>query len=308
MTVDISVIMPVFNQETFVADAIKCILNQTYEDFEFIIVDDGSTDRTVEIIKSFDDKRIRLICGKHEGYLGALKRATREAHGEWLARMDSDDLCSPERLEKQMNFLRLHPECVFLTTIYGIVTPNDKFLTPPTSSKWNYVEASDITLAKRLFCDPATMFNRKIAMELDYDETLENESSLWYRLLNHGKGVILEEPLYYIRWRLGSLSRGQFKNKELHNQVRIKYDNDNVAKIKRGTPKKINIKNEKRAVYYSVTAGDFKSARETAYKTWRRYPLNLETIKLILLSMGIRRPKSIKGPCEVNFSPTHKPF
>jgi glycosyltransferase involved in cell wall biosynthesis len=309
MSIIISVIMPVFNQERYVADAIKCILSQTYKNFEFIIVDDGSTDRTVEIIKSFDDKRIRLICAPHEGYVSALRKATHEAQGKWLARMDSDDLCSPERLEKQLNFLEAHPECVFLTTVYGIVTPNDKFLAPPKSSKWHYVEPSDITLAKKLFCDPATLFNRQIALEIDYDENLGNESPLWYRLLDHGKGVILDEPLYYIRWRIGSFSRGQIKNAaELHYQVRFKYDNSNAVKIERNTPNKIDIRNEKRAVYYSVTAGDFRAARKTAYETWRRFPLNLETLKLMLISIGMRRRKAVEGPCQVNFSPISKPF
>src|SRR5262249_29491290 len=134
-------------------------------------------------------------------------------------------------------------------------------------------------------------------------------STLWYKMLGYGKGITLEEPLYYIRWRVGSLSRGQLKNaKELHNQVRMKYDNDNVPRIKKGRPKKINIKNEKRAVYYSVAAGDFRAARKTAYETWLRFPLSIDTLKLILISMGLRRPGTIKGPCEVKFSPSPKPF
>jgi len=307
--IEISVIMPVFNQEKYVEDAIKCILAQTYENFEFIIVDDGSTDRTVEIIKSFDDKRIRLICAPHEGYLSALKRAMRTAKGKWLARMDSDDVCPPSRLEKQIAFLEAHPECVFLTTAYGIITPNDKFLIPPKSSKWHYVEAGDITLAKRLFCDPATVFNRKIAVKANYDDSLGNESPLWYKLLGYGKGVVLDEPLYYIRWRIGSFSRGQIANaRELHDLVRIKYDNANAANLKSDAPTKADLKNEKRAVYYCVAAGDLRAARKTAYDAWRRFPLNLETLKLILISTGIRRRRFIEGPCQVEFSPSPKPF
>lgn len=309
MKANISVIMPVFNQEKYVADAIKCILDQTYKNFEFIIVDDGSTDRTVEIIKSFDDQRIRLICAAHEGFVSALKRATHAASGKWLARMDSDDLCPPDRLEKQIDFLATHPECVFLTTAYGIVTPNDKFLRPPKSSKWHYVEASDITLAKRMFCDPATIYNREIAIKASYDEKLGSESPLWYKLLDHGKGIILDEPLYYIRWRIGSLSRGQLKNAtELHYQVRFKYDHANIASINKIAPKKIDLRKEKLAVYYSVAAGDFRAARKTAYDAWRRFPLNLETLKLIVISLGIRRLKSVYGPGDVKFSPIHKPF
>ncbi len=309
MKANISAIMPVFNQERYVADAIKCILDQTYKNFEFIIVDDGSTDRTVEIIKSFDDERIHLICAAHEGFFSALKRATHAAQGKWLARMDSDDVCPPDRFEKQINFLATHPECVFLTTSYGIVTPNDKFLIPQKSSKWHYVKARDITMGKRLFCDPATIYNREMAIKARYDEKLGSESTLWYRLLKYGKGIILDEPLYYIRWRIGSLSRGQLKIAgELHYQVRFKYDSANIAGIKKHFPKKNDLKNEKRAVYYSVAAGDFRAARKTAYDAWRRFPLSLESLKLILYSTGIRRLKSVKGPCQVKFTPIPKPF
>lgn len=301
--------MPVFNQERYVEDAVKSILNQTFRDFEFIIVDDGSTDRTVEILRSFEDSRIRLICASHGGYVSALKQAMAEASGKWLARMDSDDVCLPERLEKQVRFLEEHPECVFLTSVYGIVTPNDKFLAPPESEAWHYVEAADITLAKRLFCDPATMFERELALKTDYDEKLENESPLWYRLLGHGKGVILDEPLYYIRWRLGSLSRGQIKNAgELHYQVRNKYDHENIGKIKRNGTRKLDIRNEKRAVHFSAAAGDYRAARETAYGVWRRNPLNREALKLVLIALGLRKLKTVIGPCQVQFKPVPKPF
>lgn len=305
----ISVIMPVFNQETYVADAIRCILDQSYRDFEFIIVDDGSTDRTVETIKRFDDPRIRLICADHEGYLSALRRATRAAGSRWLARMDSDDLCLPDRLEKQLSFLEAHPECVFVTAGYGIVTPNDKFLSFANHSGWHYVLPSDITHGRRLFSDGCTVFDREIAMEMDYDEELGVESPLWYRLLRKGKGAVLEEPIYFVRWRLGSLSRGQLKNAgQLHYQVRARYDSDEISGIGPGDHQRGVSKSEKRAVYYSVAAGDFRSAWKTAFGVWRRSPLDKEVYKLILAASGFRRSESVEGPCGVVFSPISNPF
>lgn len=301
--------MPVFNQEKYVKDAIKCVLRQSFGKFEFIIVDDGSSDATVKIIKNFSDKRIRLFCAPHEGYVSALRTATRLARGKWLARMDSDDLCPPDRFEKQLRFLKKHPECVFLTTAYGIVTPNDKFLAPPVSSKWHYVEPGDITLAKRLFCDPATMYDRELAIASEYDDDLKSESPLWYKLLRRGKGVVMDEPLYYIRWRIGSVSRGQLTNAtELHYQVRAKYDTVNIDKIRKKIKKRVDLKNEKRAVHYCVAAGDMRAARETAYSAWRRFPLSADALRLVLSSAGFRRPRSIKGPCQVTFSPEPRPF
>lgn len=309
MNPTISVLMPVFNQQRYVEDAIKCILRQTVSDFEFIIVDDGSDDDTVRLIRNFDDKRIRLVQDEHNGYVSALRTAMHLARGKWLARMDSDDLCPPNRFEKQLRFLAADPECSFLTSIYGIVTPNDKFLMPPASSQWHYVTPGDITLAKRLFCDPATMYDRKKALAANYDDDLENESPLWYKLLDEGKGIVLDEPLYYVRWRLGSLSRGQFENaKELHYRVRAKYDQANIHKIIRNGNGKIDLRNEKRAVYYCVAAGDLSEARKTAYNVWRRFPLSAEAYRLVLASAGFRRSRDVVGPCQVTYSPGPKPY
>lgn len=300
--------MPVYNQERHVTDAIKCVLAQTYRDFEFIIVDDGSTDRTVEIIKSFNDDRIHLIRGPHNGLIGALKTATSVASGKWLARMDSDDLCPPDRFEKQLTFLSDHPECVFLTTSYGIVTPNSRFLAPNSSSDWRYIAPCDITGGRNLHCDPATFFDRKLAIEVGYDDDLESETPLWYRLLEQGRGAVLDEPLYFIRWRLGSLSRGQLENAGcLQHRVRSKYDKANIPKPWKTRAGKLDIKHEKRAVYFCATAGDMRSARQTALGAWRRHPLKLEPLKLVLIAGGFRRRNEITGPCQVKFTATPQP-
>lgn len=304
----ISVLMPVYNQERHVADAVRCVLAQTCQDFEFIIVDDGSTDRTVEILKEFDDDRIRLIHGPHRGLIGALTAATLAASGKWLARMDSDDLCPPDRFEKQLAFLTAHPECVFLTTIYGIVTPKDRFLLPRAASRWQYIEARDITLGRRLHCDPATFYDRQLAVEIGYDPDLESETPLWYGLLASGKGVVIDEPLYFVRWRLGSFSRGQLQNAgQIQHRVRSKYDRDNFHDPAKMRINKLDLKHEKRAVYYCVTARDMSSARQAAYSAWRRHPLSPDALKLVLIAGGMRRWNEIKGPCDVTFIPSAKP-
>lgn len=304
----VSVIMPVYNQERYVADAIGCILKQTHDNFELIVVDDGSTDRTIKIICGFDDPRIRLIRASHGGYITALSRAIIEARHDWVARMDSDDLCPADRLEKQMAFLDDHPECVFLTTAYGIVTPNDRFIAPSGTSNWQYLEPSDISLGTTMFCDASTVFNRRLALEVGYDDDLRVESPLWYRLLHKGKGALLDEPLYYIRWRMDSLLRSPSKlPDDLNIRVRIKYDPENAV-TKNGASVSPNLKNIKRTVYFNLVANDFKSARQTAYRTWKNFPLNRDAIKLVLVSLGISRPKVVKGPTGVKFYPVKSPM
>ena len=104
----ISVIMPTYNVEQYVSEAISSILEQTFSDFEFIIIDDGSTDKTLEIIKAFKDSRIRLFQKLHLGTVYQLNHGLEEARGEFIARQDSDDYSHAERFEKQVNFLDFH--------------------------------------------------------------------------------------------------------------------------------------------------------------------------------------------------------
>ncbi|MCX6163630.1 MAG: glycosyltransferase [Ignavibacteriae bacterium] len=101
----ISIIMPVKNEEKYVFDSIQSVLSQTYENFELIIIDDGSTDKTIELIESIKDQRIRLFKKENSGLIDQLNFGLNEAKGEFIARMDADDLVSPDKLEMQIKYL-----------------------------------------------------------------------------------------------------------------------------------------------------------------------------------------------------------
>lgn len=107
----VTVLMPVYNGEQFLHEATNSILTQTFADFEFLIINDGSTDSTVEIINSFQDERIRLINNKKNlGIVTSLNKGLTLARGKYIARMDADDIALPYRLEKQVDFMDNHPE------------------------------------------------------------------------------------------------------------------------------------------------------------------------------------------------------
>ena len=103
----ISVVMPVYNGEKFLREAIESILNQTYKDFEFLIVYDESTDGTLSIIQEFQkqDERVVLVYGDGERIIGALNKSIEKSKGKYIARMDADDISFPSRLEKQFDFI-----------------------------------------------------------------------------------------------------------------------------------------------------------------------------------------------------------
>lgn len=119
----ITVLMPVYNAEIFIREAIDSILNQTFSDFEFLIFNDGSTDRTEEIIKNYHDDRIRFFSSKRNiGYLHHLNDGIKIAKGKYIARMDSDDIAYINRFETQFKYLEQNPDvgvCGSYSNLFG---------------------------------------------------------------------------------------------------------------------------------------------------------------------------------------------
>jgi len=113
-TPKVSVLMPAYNAEKYIGEAIESILNQTFKDFEFIIINDGSTDNTAKIVRKYanHDKRIKFIDNKNNrGIVAVLNQGLDLCTGKYIARMDSDDISLPERLEKQVEYMDEHHEC-----------------------------------------------------------------------------------------------------------------------------------------------------------------------------------------------------
>lgn len=125
----LSVLMPVFNSELFLAEAIESILNQTFKDFEFLILDDASTDRSFEIIKDFENKDSRIKVYQNEKNLGVVESRNKLINlskGKYIAWLDSDDIALPNRFEKQIKFLEDHPEIGLVGAYPVIIDENSK--------------------------------------------------------------------------------------------------------------------------------------------------------------------------------------
>jgi len=113
-SVKISVVMSVYNGEKYLREAIDSILSQTFHDFEFIIIDDGSNDGSAEVVRSYTDSRIRFVQQENRGLAAALNRGVLLARSGLIARMDQDDISMPDRFEKQYEYLQKHKEVVAL--------------------------------------------------------------------------------------------------------------------------------------------------------------------------------------------------
>src|SRR5262249_23770783 len=107
----VTAVIPVYNREKYVRDAIDSILAQTFTDFELLVIDDGSTDKSRDVVCSYRDPRVRLVCNEtNEGIPKTRNKGIHLARGEYLAFLDSDDWACPERFAKQVEFLDRHPE------------------------------------------------------------------------------------------------------------------------------------------------------------------------------------------------------
>ena len=179
----VTVLLPVYNGEKFLQETMQSILNQTYTDFEFLIVDDGSTDRTLEIIKSFADERIKILRNKERLKLsGALNRGLKEAKGRYVARMDADDIALPERLQRQVEYMEKHPEigmCGTAIEIFGEVKTRPDIY-PKTAAAIKAYALFDCP-----FCHPTVMMRRDLFVEHDlwYDGSYypTEDYELWAR-------------------------------------------------------------------------------------------------------------------------------
>ena len=117
----VSVAMSVYNGEEYLRTSIESVLSQSFDDFEFIIVDDGSTDRSGEILRSYPDSRILLLEQSNQGVATALNHALRFAHGEYVARQDADDISLLERFAREVEFLDAHPEVAVVGTAASLI-------------------------------------------------------------------------------------------------------------------------------------------------------------------------------------------
>lgn len=207
----LSVVLPVYNGAADVEKAVQSILAQTFEDFELIIINDGSKDESASVLESLDDPRIRLYHQTNIGLAATLNRGIDLARGVYIARQDQDDLSHPERLAKQVHYLDEHPECVLLGTAAEIWVgdvPTERAHDHPTE---HAVLAFDL-LFNNPFVHSSVMMRREAVLGIGgYSTEKERQPpedyELWSRMARHGQVANLAERLLIYREVPQSMSR-----------------------------------------------------------------------------------------------------
>lgn len=198
----VTVLLPVYNRP-IVTKTIDSILQQTYTNFELLIIDNASTDNTVEEIKKINDKRIKLVVNEeNRGQTYSLNKGLELATGKYIARIDSDDIALPTRLEKQIAFLESNPNYGLCGCWVRYINDDDRLtitMKTPTTDK-------GLRLLQNVTCGmyhPAAMFRREIILKnhiiYEPDIKMAEDYALWGKIMQFSKALNLPEVLLYYR-------------------------------------------------------------------------------------------------------------
>ncbi|GHT15430.1 glycosyl transferase [Bacteroidia bacterium] len=223
-SIKISIVMPVYNADAYLAESIQSILNQTLVDFELIIIDDGSTDNTTQIVRSFSDIRIVLLRNEHD-FIGSLNLGIKQAKGKYIARMDADDAMLPNRLQVQYDFMEQNQTIDVCGSWAEIFGDGDGLLRTPIEHK----QIVAIMLLYNPMIHPSVIMRRSVLKYLrkpyKRDYPAAEDYKLWIDLA--GKGARFANiPQVLLRYRQSPNQVTKIQNREMSLsslKIRIKY-------------------------------------------------------------------------------------
>jgi glycosyltransferase involved in cell wall biosynthesis len=285
--------MPVYNGERYLASAIDSILAQTFTDFEFIIIDDGSTDGSTRLLQDYArrDQRIRLIVQPNAGLTKSLNRGIAEARGRYLARMDSDDIAMPARFAKQLEFMESHPDHVMVGSQVLLIDPDGDPVCDKAQTQYGH-EAIETALLEKGWplIHPAVMIRTQTLREMGgYNETYRTnqDHDLFLRLCQRGKVENLRNVLLHYRQHFSSVV---FTTGIKQSDVLIAIVRDAWKQRGKTMPPELEAPTgsayEPTAQYNewfwkALRAGHPKTARKYAWRMIRQQPTQLASWKLL---------------------------
>ena len=226
-TPETSVLMSVYNDEQYLKESVDSVLNQSFDDFEFIIIDDCSTDGSLEILESYKDARIRLIRNRENlGLTKSLNIAISEARGNYLARQDADDISLPDRFKAQFDYLESFPEVALVGGQPLVINEQGQALkgtvlttrpTDPWAIRWfcqyeNPFVHSSVMMRKEIIVEEFKGYNEQFRTNQDYE--------LWSRLAFRYPCVNLKIPVVKLRKHTASIS-ANYSSKGLSNKLEV---------------------------------------------------------------------------------------
>ena len=225
----VSVVIPAYNHERYVGQAVQSVLGQTFPDFELIIINDGSTDHTEEEILKFNDDRIRYYSQPNRGLSATLNRGIDMAQGEYFSFLPSDDLIFPEKIEAQLKeFQTGGPELGLVFSRQTVVDAKGNEITDDPIIGWfdvSYRTKEEIfpALFERNFLAAPTFMGRKACFEKVgfFDESLQycQDYDMWLRMLKYYDVRIVDRPLLRYRWHGENLTYAKTERADFERAV-----------------------------------------------------------------------------------------
>ena len=293
----VSVLMPAYNREAFIREAVESVLRQTYTDFEVVAVDDGSSDGTVAVLEELArrDGRVRVIKAGRLGLVGASNETVRHARGELLARLDADDVAMPSRLEKQVAYMDSHPECVVVggqMEIMDSVGHFKRMKTVPTEHE--QIDGFHMAGQGSAIMNSTAMMRGAAVREVGgYRHRFEicDDLDLWMRLAEKGRLANLPEVFVRYREHDANISRQRegWVRRRTHGAVR-------AAERRRKTGR---INATEYAVRLAVRLGEMGKARGIAWWGVCRRPVNRTAWRMAAFAMfgpTVRAMRKCCGP------------
>lgn len=288
----ISVVMPVYNTERYLPYALQSVLAQTFTDFEFIILDDGSSDSSIHIVQEFaeNDERIRFFPLEHRGYVSLLRRGLNHCRGEFVARMDSDDISMPDRFEKQIAFMRAHPDVVALGTRVILIDPfGSEVERPEHKTDHCEIEQELLNGVGWAMVHPSVMMRRDALMKIGgyrQDLAVSEDLDLFLRLAEVGRLTNMTDILLQYRQHLQSVNYTKYEQ-----QKAVKRQIVADAYHRRGKKMPANwafrerkllphSEQHRRWGWAALREGNLNVARRHAISAIRQAPLSMDTWRL----------------------------
>lgn len=221
----VSVILPVYNAERFLREAIDSILTQTFRDFELILLNDGSTDGSEAIIQSYQDKRIVYLKNeKNEGLVYTLNKGIDTAKGQYIARMDADDVAVRERLERQLGYLRTKKDIGVVASAIQFINEKGALQGPWALDAKTITPVQIRSVMARECCiaHPSVMARSSLMKRFKYNPTQKNieDYDLWLRMMNGSIGFAkIDQPLLWYRIHPTSITQASKQTLVPHKRI-----------------------------------------------------------------------------------------
>lgn len=228
----VSVVMPAYNSEGYIAQSIQSIIDQTYNNWELIIINDGSSDKSVEIVNTFNDKRIKLFHNETNCGLAVTRNKLFDlAHGDFIAILDSDDLARPDRLTKQVSFLTANQDYGMIGSWISLIDGQGIRLNKTMKYKAKPQEIPGILFLDNYFSQSSVMMRKAIAMSQKYNLEYPpcEDYDLWIRVSRITKVWNLQESLIDYRVHNSNISKTQADRREVSERLILKNQLDEIG-------------------------------------------------------------------------------